>query len=482
VNSLDTPERAPENSASAAARRALVDNASQPVSSHASLSPERFPPGLHNAFFFSVFNALSFQIVLSSPMVLYAKSLGASSTVLGIIAGMMPLLVIFQIPAANYLERVGYKRFVFGGWGMRVLMIFGIALVPVGERLLDPTTRLVLILALLFVFNLSRGISSAGWLPWITSLVPPTIRGKYLANEAGFNNLGSFGAFIAAAFALGNAPAAWQFSIVFLFSALAGSMSLVFLKRIPDVAVPVTPRTSREPVPWRAMAAFPPFRKLVALNVAWSVAFGGITTFVVAYLKAHTNLTEREILLANSMFFIGGLSSLWLMGLRLDRFGSRPVIAFSICLWLVITAGWALLAGEMFAPLISFVLALQFLMGLGNALANMAQTRLAMVVIPEMGRSHFFALYSVIGSLALGIAPVLWGLLIDSLHGLHAGWREFEWNQFSVFFAAAGVAFLVALFRCRKLEETHAADMDELLRDLLIHSPQRFWLRFWPRE
>ena len=48
-----------------------------------------FPPGLHNAFLFSTFNALSYQIVLSSPMVLYAKTLRASATVLGIIAGMI---------------------------------------------------------------------------------------------------------------------------------------------------------------------------------------------------------------------------------------------------------------------------------------------------------------------------------------------------------------------------------------------------------
>ncbi|MCX6928633.1 MAG: hypothetical protein NT154_36290 [Verrucomicrobia bacterium] len=60
-----------------------------------------FPPGMHHAYLFSIFNAFSFQIVLNSPMVLYAKTLGASATVLGIIAGMMPLLVIFQIPAAS---------------------------------------------------------------------------------------------------------------------------------------------------------------------------------------------------------------------------------------------------------------------------------------------------------------------------------------------------------------------------------------------
>src|SRR5512133_254129 len=90
-----------------------------------------FPPGLHNAYLFSTFNAFSYQIVLNAPMVLYAKTLGASATVLGIIAGMMPLLVIFQIPAASYIPRLGFKRFVFAGWGTRVMFIFAMALVPV---------------------------------------------------------------------------------------------------------------------------------------------------------------------------------------------------------------------------------------------------------------------------------------------------------------------------------------------------------------
>ncbi len=135
------------------------------------------PPGLHPAWRFALFNGLSFQIVLGSPMILYAKTLGASATVLGIIAGMMPLLVIFQIPAAGYINRIGYKRFVLAGWGSRTIFIFAIALVPLASGFLDATTRLVLILTLLFGFNLVRGISSCAWLPWIAALVPEHFRG-----------------------------------------------------------------------------------------------------------------------------------------------------------------------------------------------------------------------------------------------------------------------------------------------------------------
>src|SRR5438046_8954422 len=99
-----------------------------------------------NAYLFATFNALSFQIIINSPMVLYAKTLGASATVLGIIVGMMPLLVIFQIPAANYIARVGFKRFVYAGWGTRVLFIFGMAAVPLMGGFLNARSQRVVLM------------------------------------------------------------------------------------------------------------------------------------------------------------------------------------------------------------------------------------------------------------------------------------------------------------------------------------------------
>src|SRR5687767_14005929 len=137
-------------------------------------------------------------------MVLYAKSLGASATALGIIAGMMPLLVIFQIPAAAYVPRIGYKRFVFAGWGLRVMFIFVLALVPLAASFLTEGNRLALILALLFLFNLSRGISSCAWLPWITALIPAHARGRYLAIDQVCMNVGSGITFLVAGFLLGH--------------------------------------------------------------------------------------------------------------------------------------------------------------------------------------------------------------------------------------------------------------------------------------
>jgi len=131
---------------------------------------------------------------------------------------------------------------------------------------------------------------------------------------------------------------------------------------------------------------------------------------------------------------------------------------------------------------LAFILALQFFMGLFASLVNMANTRLAMAVIPATARSHCFALYSVLTSLAMGLAPVLWGLLIDVVGGREAVWLGVRWNGYAVFFAAVWLVLVAAFGSARALEEPKAASMEALLREILIQSPQRMWLRLWPRS
>ncbi len=438
------------------------------------------PPGLSNAFIFATFNALSFQIILGSPMVLYAKTLEASATVLGIIAGMMPLLVIFQIPAASHIGRIGYRRFVLAGWGTRVAFIFAMASVPLTGSFLGAPSQLGLLLFLLFGFNLSRGISSAAWLPWITSLVPLDVRGRYLARDALCVHMASCLTFLLAALVLRGTAMPWQFAALFGFSAITGAASLTFLRRIPDVAVPQTDAGGKGPVPWRTIAAFPPFRKLLVMNMAWSLAYGGLGAFTVAYLKEAASMSEALIMLVSGLAFLGGLTGLLFFESRTDRLGSKPVLAFALAVWLIIAAGWTLLATRAFNPGLFFVVALELLMGFAYALVSINNTRLAMLTVPTLGRTHFFALYSVLTNLTLGLAPVAWGLLLDSIGTRTRTWQALEINRYSCFFAAVFCLFLLALALSRRLDEPRAMDIDALIRDLL-RSPQRLWLRIWPR-
>ncbi|MBX3732537.1 MAG: MFS transporter [Verrucomicrobiae bacterium] len=426
-------------------------------------------------YWFSVFNALSFQPVLGSPMVLYAKSLGASATVLGILAGMMPILVIAQLPAARFVNRVGYRRFLVAGWSLRVGMIFLMALVPLTSTFLDATTRLVLMLVLLLVFNISRGVASAAWLPWVTELVPVALRGRHFARDQVCMNGASVLTFAFCGFVLGADGGPIRFTAVFLFAAVTGAVSLRHLRRIPDVPPPAEPGDGSGNVPWRTLAAHPPFRKLLRVNVAWSIAFGGLTTFIVAFLKTGAGIPEDRILYLMSLSFIGGVLSPWLAGHRLDRLGSKPLLAFSMVLGFVIGAGWWLAAGGAIAPTAALTVPLMMLFGLVNALFTAANNRLAMEIVPRLGRNHFFALFMVVWQLALGISPVGWGLLLDAIGPWQASVLGFIWTRYTVFFALVAAAFSAAFWLCQRLEEPRAAEVQHLFRELLVDEPRRWW-------
>ena len=442
---------------------------------------------LRPAYWFAAFNALSFQVVLAGPMVLYAKTLGASATVLGAVTGMMPLLTISQIPAAAHIDRVGYRKFVIGGWTTRVVFIFMMAAIPWTAPLVSPSVRLGCLIALLFCFNLSRGISSCAWLPWITRLVPVESRGRYLAGDQAFMNSASFGCFLVVAVFFGvgsllpSPPREWQFSLAFLFSAACGAISLRFLRRMPDT--PISPDTSgsKGKVPWLELASHPPFRRLLELDAVWSLAYGGLTTFIVAFLKTHSRLGDGEILALMSVQFLGGLGALWLGGRRLDLHGSKPAFGFITLTGLAVAFGWFLISGRVVEAQPAWILALILPLGLLNALFSAANNRLAMAIVPRMGRNHFFALYTVVWQVTLGLSPILWGVVIDLL-GEHGGLAfGVDWNRYSVFFGLVGLVFVAGFVQSRRLIEPQAAGVDTLLHEIFVQDPRKAVTRILAR-
>lgn len=223
------------------------------------------------------------------------------------------------------------------------------------------------------------------------------------------------------------------------------------------------------------LAALPPFRRLLELNCVWSLAYGGLTTFVVKYLKDGAGLRADLILYFMSASFVGGLASPWLAGPRLDRLGSKPMLGLTMAIGFLIGTGFLLASGGLVAPGWSFALPLMMMLGLVNALFSAANNRLAMHIVPKQGRNHFFALFMVVWQITLGLSPVLWGLLIDAIGEREATALGVGWNRYSVFFGLVALAFVAAFALCRRLEEPRAAEVHALVRELLVDEPRRWW-------
>ncbi|HEY8967153.1 MAG TPA: hypothetical protein VIM58_11945, partial [Candidatus Methylacidiphilales bacterium] len=228
--------------------------------------PQGMPKGIWNAHVFQIFNTLSFSIVTGTHMVLYFKFLGATATVLGIVTALPNLLNVLQIPAASFVDRVGYKNFVLRGWTARTFVILGIAVVPLLAFTLTPTSSMMLMLFLLFAYNASRGISACGFLPWMTHLVPEGVRGTFVSRDQACGAVASFATLFGSVLLFRHAHGNLPYAIAFATAFVGGMASLSFLRKIPDVPVPAESR-SKERVPWREMIVYPPFLKLLVYNV-----------------------------------------------------------------------------------------------------------------------------------------------------------------------------------------------------------------------
>jgi MFS family permease len=138
-------------------------------------------------------------------------------------------------------------------------------------------------------------------------------------------------------------------------------------------------------------------------------------------------------------------------------------------------AGWWLAAGHALPVTAGLAVPLMMLLGLVNALFSAANNRLAMEIVPKLGRNHFFALFMVVWQITLGLSPIAWGLLLDALGGWHGSTLGFAWNRYSLYFALVSAAFVVAFWFCQRLEEPRAAEVQHLLRELLVDEPRRWW-------
>ena len=83
------------------------------------LSLRPFRPGL----MFGFFNAMTWQVALGTPMVLFAERLGASAFAVGLAYSFVFVLTPVQVLATALLPKYGYKRMMLSGWGLRSLFL-----------------------------------------------------------------------------------------------------------------------------------------------------------------------------------------------------------------------------------------------------------------------------------------------------------------------------------------------------------------------
>lgn len=437
-----------------------------------------YPPGVRNYFVFSVLNTMTWSVVIGAPMLLYFKKLDASATILSIVGALPNLLNVLQIPAARFVEQVGYKRFVIVGWGLRsifVLMMVGAALMPSGY---DLATRITFMLFCLFGFCTLRGISVCGVLPWVTGIVPAKVRGRFVSTDKMLMNLTVAAMMVGVALYTRQCQEAWHFAPVFAVSFVAQVASVFVLLRVPD-AKPAVSSRSVEPIPWGAMLGHRPFRYFLLYNAVAVGTFGTSAVFYIPLLRDLHAQTDSNILLINFCGVTTGVVSYYFFGKLLDHAGSRPFLATSNVILVLHFLGWSCVASGLLPLVWWSIIPVQMTAGLGVSFLMMANMRMAMAIVPEMGRSHFLALFSVVFSGSMGATPVVWGLIVDALGDWSVTTGFWTWNAYSLLYLILAVQVAVASVMAGFLCDKGAMTTDRFMEELLIKTPSRAITRLW---
>ncbi len=431
------------------------------------MSSPRLPASLRWALTFEVVNACSWSGVIGAPLILLLKSQGASATVLGAALALMPLTAALQLVGARWLPRFGYRGLMVRGWTARTVMVGLMAVVALAMPHLSPTTVIWLMLGLLAAFTVIRGLTSCAWMPWITSLVPEDGRGRYLSWAAMLIQATVIVCNLGFAVVLDLVPGPAGFAVIYTWACLTGLAAAWTMNRIQDV--PVSAEGAIGDVPWRAMLAHAPFTRFLIFNVLVFVALAALGVLWVPVLRDLHGQSDGFIAMLPVWASVAQLVLLPLLGLLVERSGSRPMIAVALATWVIHAGLWAgLAAGQL--PLNWWTLLLiQGTAGAGAAAFNLASQRLLMATVPGQGRSHFFALHS--GALALGqgVAPVLWGLALDG----SAGWHGWGLNAHAALYLASALLIALSILLSLRLSEPRAVSTAEFLSELLVRSPRR---------
>lgn len=416
---------------------------------------------LRHCLRFAFFNTITWQIALSTPLVLFAEQLLATSGQIGVISSLVLLLTPIQILSTVLLPRLGYKRLMLSGWGIRsFLLLVPISLALVAPRLGVQPWMMPALIGAVFVFCVFRAIGLAATLPWFYAIIPPVMRGRYFASESAMAGVASVLILAVSAGSFALMPIYAALALQFGF-ALAGSVwSWLALRKLPEGP---TPQPTDLAFVFRSTPRllFTPssFRRYLSLSLGCAIFTAPIAPFVAYYLKSEQGFPASWIMVLEILRYIGMVGAAHLISRRIELVGARPYMLAALALYLVLGAYWLVRLQGFLDGGVGLVFTYGVL-GMAATCWGVGNANYLPKVAFSQGASHdhtlILALHGAFTALAGGLATLGWGWLLrpaDGRVGLdHAG--------FTVLFVCvlAGAAWVSYRLARRPEPEADAAE------------------------
>lgn len=403
----------------------------------------------------------------------YALLLGANDLQLGVLFAIPLLSQVFQLPGAWLVERTGLRRGMVAWFSVvSRTMWLPIALIPflLTGRFVHAFMVLYLISSVLMNFAVSP------WVAWMSSLVPPSIRGRYFAARNRIVGVvavvASLGAGVIIDAARHRQHDSLGYLALFLIAVFAGLMAFRLILRQPD------PGYRAEQMPRLGSYLLQPlrdanYRRIMLFYLYWMFSVSIAAPFFNAHLLKHMNWNFKSIailgILSSATAIL--LQNTW--GRMVDRHGHKPVLMITAIGIIQLPFYYAFCPWDVRWPIyLNAVLTGVFWAGYGLASFNQL-----IDVLPASRRTMYVAILAALTGVTNFVATTFSGWLADQ-------WVDLRWQfgpltvvNYQLLFVITGLLRIPGLLLLRRIHEPHARGTRYVIRKMFTELvEQRGWV------
>jgi HEAT repeat protein/MFS-type transporter involved in bile tolerance (Atg22 family) len=406
------------------------------------------------------------SLTFSGPVfILFLDQLGLDSAQIGLLLSLIPFCGLVALFIAPWVTRFGYKRVFITFWAIRKFVISLLLLTPIVLARFGSHATFIWVAAVIFGFALCRAIAETGVYPWQQGVVPDSIRGKFSAISSMITTLAAILATTGASLVIDAGTGLGRFMILMGSGIVVGFMGVAAYARVPAEAR--GERTSPETGHLKGMrqalhdSNFRFFLVVLGLATLGSVS---VISFVPLFMKTQIGLTDGMVVLLGIGTYLGGLLTSYLWGWLADRYGSKPIMQFNLCLMLLLPVAWfSMPRGIPTSGWVAMLIAL--VSGAAAQGWQISWTRYLFVnAMPRQQKSSYMPVYYAWFGFVNGCAPLLAGQILGLTHPLEAEWGIFKIDSYTPLFALSFALLVAAVASISPLQSDRPMTFRHLAR------------------
>ncbi len=373
----------------------------------------------------------------------YAKFLGASDQIIGLIAAIPLLANILQMFSPIFLEKLTSRKSLIVNTCFLYRSLLGLMIViPLLTQ--NTSARVLLLGGMYFAAYLIFSFSNPAGGSWIISLVPERYRGRYF----GLRDTFIISSAAVLSLSMGRILDVFKVSgreflgFIFVFSIvlLLVMMNIYVLRKIkePEI-VPIS-----QNVNIKSLFTLPlknkQFRPVIFINAAWNFAGQIALPFFSVYMVTGLKLSYTFIMFANILLSVVQASTAKLWGKLADKFSWEVTTVISIGMLGLCHLTWAFVTKEICYVIIPFI---QIVAGAGWSGVNISLFNIQFKHAPQEGRTIFVGFNAAVAGLAGFTSAFLGAFLVGALENVKINIGITVLNNMLILFGLSGTLVIL---------------------------------------